>query len=763
MKSYAELKGEFCSELLEKLNAEDKNEKKKDIEVQIDAFAKIDGVLTVLFDDYAGVVKLTESELNKLIKKMKILRGNAADDITRRVLISFIKLLNDNDVLDCKIPTQPKREQRELSAKFTEDSVILRNKYLQVCNEFESSYPKEKIYENPDYMTELQCAFTFALVSQSFVTFPNLLKSLQVLKKSKIEQTFIYLTTADDKTLENKAVRVPLSLTAQILLSLLCKVQENDMPFQRFSTDDFRRWLVRVFEDRSMSYSKLIRILRMYNAERIPPVLSTILSRGVVYHSVVKNRLDKMDWGDFAKMRLEKAKEHADSLELNAKKAHQLTSQHVKVMKSLLKLLDVKKKKNFVRADVEDFAEKHSELLGSNETCQLLVEYVLDSLRSVNTVSTTYTYYSSFSSILIEETADCPLSEYDFDDLYGLFVNIIELDTLSKKNKRSNMPRKVKPFLKWYLNKRTASKSIINEFLHSPELKGTSSDAKPVLITQAEFDIFLAELKNHTDEEEYEVMEVMCILAFYAGLRRFEVGKLSLHSINFEIYAEIRVAKSKTRAGRRIVPIEYMMPAYYRAIIKNYYAKRLEETKGKINRQLITVDTTPYIQKIIYALKSFFDCKELTFHSLRHCCCSWLAAELMLSFYPDAISCLPKDFRSLHVSSRDVEGYTKLLGSGYTRATMFTTLAKFMGHASPETTIERYTHTLDFFAEYFVRNFDAQRQYLSCKQVMNLLPCVDYNTLQRVMFTDRTGGKRLKRDLLYLLDNMTNDKHLSIM
>jgi len=752
MKNYIMLKSEFNNELHEKLNEEDNIDKKKNIEVRIDAFSKIDGVMSTLFEGCTGIVRLTNKELEKLIKKMKILKGNAADDITRRVLISFIQLLNENDVLDCKTPTNPRREQRELSANFTEDSVMLRNKYLRVCKEFESLYLQGKIYENSDYITELQCAFTFALVSQSFVTFPNVIKSLQVLKKSKIEQTFMYLTTADDKTLENKAVRVPLSLTAQILLSVLCKISEGDLPFQRFTTSDFRRWLVRVFEDRSMNYSKLIRVVRMYNTELVPPVISTILSRGVVYHSVVKNRLDKMDWGKFAKMRLEKAKEPAGSVGINAEKAHQLTSQHAKVMKSLLKLLDVNKKKNIVRADVESFVEKNSDLLESNETCQLLVEYVLDSLRSGNTVSTVYTYYCSFSSILIEETAESPLNEYDFDDLYSLFVNIIELDTLAKKNKRSNMPRKVRPFLKWYLPQRTESKSIINEFLCSHELAGTSSDAKPVLITQTEFDIFLAELKKHVSEEEYEIMEVMCILAFHAGLRRFEIGKLGLHSFNFEIYTEIRVAKSKTKAGRRIVPIEYMVPAYYRAKIKDYYNKRLEETKGKINRQLITVDTTPYIQKIIYALKSFFDCKELTFHSLRHCCSSWLAAEMMLSFYPDAESYLPSGFRSDYVTANDIARYKKLLGTGYVRATMFTKLAKFMGHASPETTIERYTHTLDFFAEYFIRKADKERQYMSCKQIINLIPDVDYNTLQRVVFKDRAGSKRLKSEVVTFIN-----------
>ena len=151
------------------------------------------------------------------------------------------------------------------------------------------------------------------------------------------------------------------------------------------------------------------------------------------------------------------------------------------------------------------------------------------------------------------------------------------------------------------------------------------------------------------------------------------------------------------------------------------------------------------------AMKSYFDDKTLTFHSLRHCCGSWLTAELMLTCYPDALKYMPVGLRSKHISKFSMPKYENLLGAAHDTVGMFTRIAKIMGHSSPEVTLKYYIHIMDAFAEYFIRKADAQRQYMSLTQIMNLIEGVDYNTLQKAVFQDKAHGKRAKADVIQFI------------
>jgi integrase len=746
------------------MECEQNSKRNKNIEIEIDTLHKIDEVLYPLVTNKKLPVTIEEDRLRKYIKKMKILNENEADNITQRVLCSFIKYLNEHDVLDCKIPSIPKKEVRELSFKFSEDAVQERNKYLKINKEFARRYPAAEIYEQDDYYNELCCAFAFAIVTQSFATFPNFVKSLRVVKRSQFEDKpdeikyeHIYLITAEDKKLENRSVRVPLSLTSQVLLAIILKQNKEECPFSDFTSDDFRRWLVKLFNDKKMSYSKLIQIARICNSEKIPPVISTVFSKSINYYSVKQSRFEHMNWAEYRKKRVsmnEVPEDEPEETKFAPPAKQSMSNQYVKAMKEVQKILNPKKRKQEIKKDLKGFIEENEELLAGNETFSLLVEYVMDMLNSIKVPSTIYTYYIKFSVLLMEVCGETPLSEYDFDELYSLFVDIVQVDRDVRKHSGGNMTRKVKAFLAWYLPKRTGDKSIINEFLKSPELEGTSSNVKPLLITPLELDMFLEEIKKHETSEAYDIIELLCILGFYCGLRRFEIEKLHLHSFNFDIEAIIRVAKSKTAAGRRNVPIEHMVPEHHREIIKNYWNKRLGEKKGKLNYKLITQDLSPYIQNIATLLKKMFNEKTLSFHSLRHCCCSWLATELMLIYYPGAKKYLPAGFRSLHVPQSDLGRFQKLIGTGYRRSTLFHNLAKFMGHAGPETTIERYIHTLDFFAEYFIREADNGRQYMTSKQICNLIQGVNDNTLHRETFTQKPHGMRLKKNVIELISKL---------
>lgn len=755
MKTIEIIYHEFVTELENKVYDKSHSLTKYKNTVMLDTLKKAKSRIEKRFSKLQEPLNMSEEEVKKLYKDLKAEAKNETANIRHKAITQFLNALNDAGLVNSPTPSKPEKVKRQLAIEPEADDLRLLQAYKQTAAWFETKYPDEPIYKSTRYTDELMSAFIFSLVSQAYISFPTLIKSLNRLKRDDVFEDAIYLQMSESKYSETKRIRVPLPLTSALLLQMILKFELSEYPFVRFSNETMGKWLKRISNNHIQSFRALINVAQIAHIEKLPPIMLSVYSKNVSTYSIESRRYTELDKIKYNKIKLDKTDR---SVETERKDVTLIYSgEHIRVMKKIVSLIDNSSNIQTIKLDVAKYIEANRALINTNETCEILsryVEYLLSGKKKLK-INSIKTYYSAFYAILIDLTAERPLSSMDDDELQSFFIELVELDHTERKNKENNMPRKVRHFAEWYLSeiRDMSDEEIHDDFLNSRELKGTSSNIRTSIITPREFENLLDELRGCLTAEDYDVIEVTAILGFYCGMRKLEIEKLRLQNLNFELNSMIRIKKSKTTSGKRILHLRYLMPDYFLRIIQNYHEKRMHEEKGKGEKFLVPYDLQPYVKIFSMAMKSYFGDNTLTFHSLRHCCGSWLSAELMLTCYPDALKYMPIGLRSRHVSKLNMPKYENLLGATHDTVGMFTRIAKIMGHSSPEITLKYYVHIMDIFDEYFIRKADAEHQYLTLTQTMNLIEGVDYNTLQKAVFLDKAHGKRNKKEIIQYLND----------
>ena len=196
----------------------------------------------------------------------------------------------------------------------------------------------------------------------------------------------------------------------------------------------------------------------------------------------------------------------------------------------------------------------------------------------------------------------------------------------------------------------------------------------------------------NANRDEGLALSAAVILAAFGGLRRSEICRLSLPDVAGDRSWTLRVRRTKTPAGRRILPLGLLVPPWARHIVEEYMRVRADYPNNP-SAWLLTADGQPWDpdelgERLTRALRTV-TATRATVHSLRRACATWMLVSWLHEH--DAMPMLP----GLHFTDAvNREGVQVTLGEDPDR--VLWVLARLLGHASPEITLTRYMGAADW-------------------------------------------------------------------
>lgn len=214
-----------------------------------------------------------------------------------------------------------------------------------------------------------------------------------------------------------------------------------------------------------------------------------------------------------------------------------------------------------------------------------------------------------------------------------------------------------------------------------------------------------------------ELLQVLLILGFWAGLRVREATRLTLRQYVPSPYHVIEVRRSKTHASTRDLYLKYLVPPAYLARLDAFYAKRYLATGGALDapylgtgRQMASEGTNPHgfydpshLSSLAGLVLRCVIGEPIAFHSLRHARVSWLLLQLLAT--TKLITVTPDTPPWAAATAFSEGAYARLrpllFGLGPLKpgqlecSHLLMVLSRLIGHADPRTTLETYCHTLE--------------------------------------------------------------------
>lgn len=218
-------------------------------------------------------------------------------------------------------------------------------------------------------------------------------------------------------------------------------------------------------------------------------------------------------------------------------------------------------------------------------------------------------------------------------------------------------------------------------------------------------------------------LQAALTLAFFGGLRAEEICLLSKMDID-EITIQVRVWWSKTKRGRRRLPLAFLTPEVYRRPIDDLQKKCptsqsllfsnhdgsqiLPDTLAKRIKQLIT--------------RALPKERQMSIHTLRHGFASWILIryfalhepELLKTEFPDGNLLIPdadhdvfskgEQKKLVRVFNGRVAGekYAGDASSFFPKPEHFAHISRLIGHATRDTTARTYVHSMEWIAYYYL-------------------------------------------------------------
>ncbi len=248
---------------------------------------------------------------------------------------------------------------------------------------------------------------------------------------------------------------------------------------------------------------------------------------------------------------------------------------------------------------------------------------------------------------------------------------------------------------------------------------------KPLVVTPAplvgfaDFDraLTLCVEAEFLPDDLRELLQVLLILGFWAGLRVREATRLTLRQYVPSPYHVIEVRRSKTHASTRDLYLTYQVPPPYLARLDAFYDARYLAAGGVLDapylgtgRPTAGEGTNPlgfydpsYLSSLAGLVLRCVVGEPVAFHSLRHACVSWLLLRLLAT--ADLITVTPETHPWAAPTAFSEAAYARLrpLLFGLTSprlgqrecSHLLMVLSRLIGHANPRTTLEAYCHTLE--------------------------------------------------------------------
>jgi len=255
------------------------------------------------------------------------------------------------------------------------------------------------------------------------------------------------------------------------------------------------------------------------------------------------------------------------------------------------------------------------------------------------------------------------------------------------------------------------------------ELKVYTDQSEGIFPLLSEFDLLFNEAGKHPDPLLKNQLQASLTLAFFGGLRAEEICLVSKMDID-KITMQVRIWWSKTRQGRRRLPLYLLTPKKYMQPVMNLHGV-CKINHGLLfqnkNSEQISPDALgKRVKKLIDSVLP--SDRAMSIHTLRHGFASWLLIryfalhepELLLATHsngapiiPDAghdVFSMTEQKKLVRVFNGRVAGEQFANNPGFfiSKPEHFAYISKLIGHATRDTTARTYIHSMDWIAQYYI-------------------------------------------------------------
>lgn len=244
------------------------------------------------------------------------------------------------------------------------------------------------------------------------------------------------------------------------------------------------------------------------------------------------------------------------------------------------------------------------------------------------------------------------------------------------------------------------------------------------IVTAREYSLILDSFDRQ--KPEGAISRILVILGFRAGLRWPEALHLNIDDLVFTgSCAELHVrnnerARTKTLAGRRVVPLHCLLEQAELDEVKAWWLHRRTEIAAQMDRmdrgwdrQLFQKTDDNFERRlrrdVQHEIKRFTGNTGAVFHDLRHSFGSYLIATLALPFdVPDEELVLPID-KSVVSHERRARIADTLLGKDRLGLNALHAAGALLGHSGERSTLVSYFHLHDWLAGNYVSRSETMR------------------------------------------------------
>lgn len=321
------------------------------------------------------------------------------------------------------------------------------------------------------------------------------------------------------------------------------------------------------------------------------------------------------------------------------------------------------------------------------------------------------TMISSIGSRLCPLMQERDITLYYAEELEGLYEDLLgTVSSQSLKRKLANILARFQSYLE--------REHYVDE-IDSREVFGVQNSPIPVdanIILIDEYHHILTTLEDISELELAPdlniVVRLIFILGYRCGLRRSEGLKLRLDDIqgDDDLYLLIRPQKDrtlKTNNAKRVFKLDQFLDENELVLLKSWLQKRRDAYDHKESNSpflfYLTGNNTPCIDgdsvfPIIHSvMRAVCRDNSLRYHHLRHSFATLLLLKLMLN--DKSSLSIFEAYPQTQKWIRNSEELKKhLFGTLTSTKKSLYALSMLMGHASPETTLEHYSHLLDYMA-----------------------------------------------------------------
>jgi len=261
------------------------------------------------------------------------------------------------------------------------------------------------------------------------------------------------------------------------------------------------------------------------------------------------------------------------------------------------------------------------------------------------------------------------------------------------------------------------------------ELRVYSEQSGGMFPTLSEMDLLYAQAVREQDLQWRTMLMAALTLAFFGGLRVEEICLLSKMDID-NITIQLRVWWSKTRCGRRRLPLALLTPRKYMLSVL-----KLQQRCVTSKDFLFVTDRGEMVQpgtlgKRVKKLikKTLPPERDMSIHTLRHGFASWLLVRYFVlhepalliaanqggsTYIPDVdhiVFSATEQKKLVRVFNGRVAGekYAEDPTSFLSKPEHFAYISRLIGHATRDTTARTYVHSMEWIAYYYLDKLKSE-------------------------------------------------------